>query len=92
MEGIVRPEVTILPEGSLVPAKNVISPAPNQFTHEVTRQQPYYFIDGREGGPPDGQFEAGTKVVLLVHDGDYCRVADSQGLYVQIAYGSLRKL
>jgi hypothetical protein len=85
--------MTVLPESALVPDKNIISPPPNQFSHEVKEPQPFYFTDVQQGGPPNGQFEAGTKVILLVYDGgDYCRVADGRGLYVQTKFDGLRKL
>ena len=88
-----RPPTVVLDESSLIPDKNLISPAPNQFTHEVTRQQPFYFTGARQVAAPDGQFQMGTKVVLLVYDGgSYCRVADGQGLYAEIAYDSLKKI
>jgi len=93
MKGFVRPEARVLPEKAIVPEKNLISPAPNQFTHKLKRQQPYYFGEAQQGKPPDGEFPAGTKVVLLVYNnGSYCRVADEQGLYVEIEYNGLKKL
>jgi len=93
MGEFLRPPVTVLPENALVPDKNFIFPPPNQFTHEVSKPQPFYFTDVQEGGPPNGQLEAGTKVILLVHDGgDYCRVADGRGLYVQTSFKGLSKL
>ena len=93
MEGIRRPEATVLPEGALVPERNLIRPAPNQFTHEVIRSQPYYYGDTQSGGPPDGQFPVGTKVVLLVGGGGpNCRVVDGQGLYVAIEWAGLKQL
>ena len=93
MEGFVRPKAEVLDERAIVPEKNLISPAPNQFTHKVSRSQKYYFAEAREGGPPDGHFQAGTKVVLLVHHGGkHCRVADGRGLYVEIEYNSLKEL
>jgi len=77
----------------LVPGRNLIAPAPNQFTHEVARAQPYYFTRAQPGMAPDGEFAAGTKVVLLLYDGGAtCRVADDRGLYVETEYDSLRKL
>lgn len=88
-----RPSAVVLSEHAIVPDKNLISPAPNQFTHELTRRQPFYFTGARQAAAPDGQFPAGTKVVLLVYDGgSYCRVADGQGLYVEIEYDSLKKI
>ena len=92
-EGFIRPETEVLAAKALVPCRNLIAPAPNQFTHEVARAQPYYFTGAQPGMAPDGEFSAGAKVVLLLHDGGvYCRVADGRGLYVETEYESLRKL
>jgi len=92
-EGFVRPEAEVLAAKALVPGQNLIAPAPNQFTHEVARAQPYYFTGAQSGMAADGEFSAGTKVVLLLHDGGvYCRAADGRGLYVETEYDSLRKL
>jgi len=92
MKGMRRPEAIVLPDSSLVPT-NVITPAPNQFTHEVTRSQPFYASFGAVDEPPTGQFDAGTRVVLLYYDGkDYCRVADGTGRYVETRFDGLRKL
>jgi hypothetical protein len=92
MEGIIRPEASVLPENSLVPAQNLISPPPNQFTHEVTRQLPFYYTTARESSAPDGHLPAGTKVVLLVDDGgERCRVVDGQGLYVEVERAGLKQ-
>ena len=92
-EGFVRPEAVVLPESALIPEKNLISPPPNQFTHELTREQPYYYASAREDVPPDGRLPAGTNVVLLVYDdGERCRVADGRGLYVEIEYAALKRL
>jgi hypothetical protein len=93
MEGFIRPDAVVLGDNAMVPNTNVISPAPNQFTHELTRPQPFYFTGAQQATEPDGHFSAGTKVVLLVYEGgNYCRVVDGQGLYVEIPHGSLEKL
>jgi hypothetical protein len=93
MSGFIRPPMTVLPDSALIPDKNVIRPPPNQFTHEVSETQAFYFGDAQTDDEQNGQFEAGTKVVLLVYDGgDYCRVADGRGLYVQIKITGLTKL
>jgi hypothetical protein len=92
-EGFARPEAEVLTEKALIPGQNLIAPAPNQFTHEVARAQPYYFTGAQSGMAPDGEFPAGAKVVLLHYAGGaYCRVADGRGLYVETEYDSLRKL
>jgi hypothetical protein len=91
-EGFLRPKAVVLPTTALVPQANLIKPAPNQFTHELTRSQPYYF-DRSDPKAPDGEFRPGTKVVLLVDDGsEYCRVCDAQGLYVTVPRDSLKRL
>lgn len=93
MKGMIRPEARVLPESSLIPDRNLIAPAPNQFTHELARAQPFYFSGMQQGRPPDGELPEGTKVVLLVHDGgNACRVVDGRGLYVETEHAGLRKL
>ena len=93
MEGMKRPEAIVLPDSALIPSNHLISPPPNQFTHEVTRSQPFYASRGTPVGPPAGQFDAGAKVVLLYHDGeDLCRVVDGAGRYVDTLFEGLRKL
>lgn len=93
MDGMKRPEAIVLPDSALIPSNCQISPAPNQFTHEVTRSQPFYDSRGTPSGPPAGQFDAGAKVVLLYFDGtDLCRVVDGAGRYVDTHFDGLRKL
>ena len=90
MEGFTRPQAEVLDEGSLIPDGNLISPPPNQFTHVVEHAQPFYYGRGRK---PDGEFPAGTLVVLMAYDGGArCRVADGRGLYVETKYAGLKKL
>jgi hypothetical protein len=93
MEGFVRPPAVVLPESAAIPDANLIVPPPNRFTHELTRAQPFYFTSARQAEAPDGEFPAGTKVVLMVDEGGGgCRVADGQGLYVETECGGLRAL
>ena len=88
-----RPEAKVLPDEALIPIKNLISPAPNQFTHQLTRPQPFHYAGVQEGTVPNGVLPANTKVALLVDDGGaYCWVVDGRGLYVEIECNSLRKL
>lgn len=92
-EGFVRPESLVLPANAVVPNENLIWPAPNRFTHVLTRVQPYFYRTVEEGAPADGEFAAGTEVVLLVYaGGGACRVVDGRGLYVEIEYAALRRL
>lgn len=92
MKGFVSPETSILDESAIVPDKNLISPVPNQFSHELKRSQPYFFSGAKKTKQPDGEFSEGTKVLLVRKDGDLCRVADEQGLYVEVECDSLKKL
>jgi hypothetical protein len=93
MEGMKRTEAVVLPDTSLVPSQCLISPAPNQFTHETTKSQPFYTSLGAPSGPPSGEFGAGTRVALLFHDGgEMCRVVDGAGLYVDTSFEGLRRL
>jgi hypothetical protein len=88
---VLRPKAEVLSDATLLSPRNRITPPPNRFTHEVTAAQPYFF--DAAGGEPAGEFAAGTKVVLLVHDGGLnCHVVDSQGLYVVTRFKSLRAL
>lgn len=94
MKNVFKPKAVVLPDESLVPDENIISPPPNRFTHRLNESQPYYFGGAQQGAPPNGEFPAGAKVVLMRRDGEspYCRVADGQGLYAEIEFGSLEKL
>jgi hypothetical protein len=90
---ILRPEAAILPDDALIPRPNLISPAPNQFTHELAFPQPFYYARAQPETPPDGELPATTRVILMAYSGGiYCWVVDGQGLYVEIEYGGLRKL
>lgn len=93
MTEIRRPEVVVLPEGALVPETNVISPAPNHFTHEVIQTQPFYFAYPLSEASAVSVFVPGTKVNLLFSDeSEMCRVADARGLYVVTACAGLSPL
>ena len=93
MKGFERPNFIVLPENSIVPDENLITPPPNQFTHELTRREPYYFSGPQQSLPQDGDLSEGTPVVLMVYDGGgYCRIIDKRGLYVIVAYDSLRRI
>lgn len=92
MDRMLRPEPVVVPDSALVPPANHVRPPPNQFTHEVRKDQAYYY-GTKAGKEPDGEFTSGTKVVLMVRDkGKMCRVVDGRGLYVLTAFDGLKKL
>jgi hypothetical protein len=94
MEGFVRPQAVVLPETALVPPHNLVTPPPNQFTHELVRHEPFYFTPpGAGDARPDGELPVGCGVVLMVYEGGTtCRVVDGRGLYVVIRSDALRRL
>ena len=93
MGEISRPEPEILPASAVIPNANLITPAPNQFTHEVVQPAPFYYSEDDEDRAPDGMFERGTPVVLLHYEGGgRCHVADGRGLYVVVDRELLRRL
>jgi hypothetical protein len=91
--GFTRPQAEVLAPADLIPSANLIRPAPNCFTHETVRDQPYYYDSGEVGRSPDGTLPKGAQVVLLVYGGGtYCRVVDARGLYVAVEYAGLAAL
>src|SRR5687767_12515009 len=88
---MLRPRPVVLSKAALVPEAHLIKPPPNQYTHTLMRRQPYFYGDSQDTA--DGEFAAGTRVVLMVYDGGRtCRVVDGQGLYVETAYAGLRRV
>jgi hypothetical protein len=85
---VLRPRSEVLRTTALVSPENTITPPPNQFTHRIRQQQPYFFKSNQK--IPSGHFSPGTPVVLMVNTGGAsCWVADGQGLYVKTAYRGL---
>lgn len=89
---MLRPEPVVLGEEALVPDRNVVDPAPNRFTHELTEDEPYRFDRPEPSDEFDGVLAAGTPVVLLVDGPERCRVVDGRGLYVEVRCASMREL
>lgn len=93
---MLRPEARVLPDASLIPPGNLVRPAPNHFTHELTADEPYRFdrpasAGGRPAGP-DGVLRSGERVLLAVRGDDGCRVITPAGLYVTVRCAGLRAL
>ena len=85
MKGFRRPTAVVLEDDALIPGKNLISPVPNAFTHILRKATPYWFGAARRATAPDGEFAAGTRVLLIRRESArYCRVADARGLYVRV--------
>ena len=93
MARMIRPKAVVLDNDAMIPDRNIVKPAPNQFTHVVTQTKPYYY-NGRENAKaPDGEFKQQTRVVLIRHDGgNDCWVASEEGLYAETDYRNLKKL
>jgi len=90
---MIRPAASVLPDDALVPDRNTVFPAPNVFTHTMTRSSSYWFGSADRDGRPAGELAAGARVVLLVDEGDgRCRVVDERGLYVQVSRADVAPL
>lgn len=89
-QGFERPPMAVLPGSALVPERNRIVPAPNRFTHRLTRELPFRYA---AGAGADGALPAATAVVLLRDDGGgRCRVVDGRGLYGEVECDGLASL
>ena len=84
-----RPKAVVVSESSLIPTKNLVAPPPNVFTHIVKEALPYFYDSEAAATTPDGEFAAGTRVVVLRQDAATCRVVDERGLYVETRYSGL---
>jgi hypothetical protein len=89
---MLRPDPVVLGEGAVVPDANLIQPAPNRFTHELARDEPYRFDTHPGTAESDGVLVAGTPVAVLVEGPEICRVATGSGLYVDVPAAALRAL
>jgi hypothetical protein len=90
VRGFQRPKATVLPKVALVPAANLVQPAPHHFTHQVQAAQPYFYLAPHGHKTADGLFEAGTCVVLRDATSDtWCQVVDGRGLCVVTARDGL---
>jgi len=92
MGRMLRPEAVVVEDSALVPRGALVRPPPNQFTHVVSKRQPFYY-GARASAHADGEFPKGTRLVLMVYrGGKTCRVVDRQGLYVLTAFEGLSRL
>jgi hypothetical protein len=89
---VLRPEAVVLGNAALVPDANLVSPAPNSFTHELAVDEPFWLDRSDRSQEPDGVLAAGTPVVVLVAGDERCRVVAGTGLYVEVGCASLRPL
>ena len=92
VDNVIRPNAVVLPDSAQVPDRNVVKPPPNQFTHELVAEQPYYYMGVDQAAPPDGAFAIGAQVVILRRDAAECWVVDGRGLYVATVCAGLRAL
>jgi hypothetical protein len=68
------------------------SPATAAFTHVVTVDTPYYTAGPQQARPPDGTFQAQTKVNVLRDAGSYCQVKAENGVTAYVSTAALKKL
>jgi hypothetical protein len=65
---------------------------PDNFTHELAQDEPYYLDGPQQGRPPDGEFKAGTKVLLESPSGSYSFVTSEDGIHAAVLTSSLKPL
>ena len=67
--------------------------APSEWTHAVVDGGTAYYLTGpQQGRPPEGKFEAGTKVKVVSEHGSYVRVESETGITAHVAAGSIRPI
>ncbi len=88
-----RPDFVVLGDDALVPGPGVVTPPPERFTHELVRDEPYWFgaRDQRGDREPDGVLAAGTPVVVVGSAGGLSRVVDATGLLVEVPTSAVRE-
>lgn len=64
----------------------------SQLTHQVTTATEYYTSGPEQGSPPDGTFQAGTKVAVLQWAGSYAQVRTADGIEAYVASEALAPL
>ena len=57
----------MLPEDAIIPQRNLVSPAPTRFTHELLVDEPYRFDRSRQRDQPDGILPAELRVFGFVN-------------------------
>ena len=91
MEGMLRPDVVVLPDSAQIPARDLIVPPPTEFTHQLHEAQPFRYASRRSETRQDGVLAAGARVVFVAQLGDEsCVVIDERGLRVEIDPAALR--
>ena len=92
MKGMLRPAQIVMPSSALEPKADMVSPAPNRFTHVVRARQPFY-VGSVLTGESGGTLPAGARVVLMVRGrGDVARVIVRRGRYVTTSFQGLKRL
>jgi hypothetical protein len=91
---VLRPDFVVLGDDALVPGPGVVTPPPERFTHELVRDEPYWFgvVSERRGDrEPDGVLAAGTPVVVIGTSGGRSRVVDASGMLVEVPAAAVRE-
>ena len=65
---------------------------PFAATHEITTETEYYKAGPQQAMPPDGKFQAGTKVKMVREEGSYVIVQTEEGEEVYVASNSLKPI
>lgn len=76
----------------IAPGVDAPSDDASQPTHVISVAAEFYTTGPQQGRPPDGKFEAGTKVTLVESAGSYARVRSTTGVEAFVATDALEPL
>ena len=68
-----------------------LEPIKTEITHVITTESEYYTTGPQQGRPPDGTFQAGTKVSVVENAGSYSIVESENGVRAYVATDSLKE-
>jgi len=63
----------------------------SEFSHVIAAETEYYTTGPQQGRPPDGTFQAGTKVSVVENAGSYSIVESENGVRAYVATDSLKE-
>ena len=76
----------------IAPGVDAPSDDASQPTHVISVAAEFYTTGPQQGRPPDGKFEAGTKVTLVESAGSYSRVRSTTGVEAFVPTDALEPL
>ena len=63
-----------------------------KVTHVISGEEVYYLDGPQQMRPPDGKFQAGTRVELVQDSGSYSMVVSEDGIRAYVSTGALKPI